>query len=228
MLHALTFSAPPTVLVILPLTLSLSQKCKLSASSVLTVMRRNCSSLLSLPLHCLLTVTKLGWPSHSHLPSSLHLLLTVTRRGWSSLIPLSLFLRRLLTVTRRGWPSLIPLSLFLHRLLTVMKRGWPSHSPLPSATSSVDSNETRLALSPSYDSDETTMLPPFLIFFTLLISLSKFFVNNQQMQHNFSPELFDSPTLSPFHSPDLFFITSLFRSHHYYKRVTHPCYYFYY
>ena len=61
-----------------------------------------------------------------------------------------------------------------------------SPSPLPILISSVDSDETRLALSPSpYDSDETTILPP----------------TPRQTQQNFSPELFDSPILSPFSSP---------------------------
>ena len=61
-----------------------------------------------------------------------------------------------------------------------------SPSPLPILISSVDSDETRLALSPSpYDSDETTILPP----------------TPRQTQHNFSPELFDSPIQSPFPSP---------------------------
>ena len=66
-----------------------------------------------------------------------------------------------------------------------------SPSALPILISSVDSDETRLALSPSlYDSDETTILPP----------------TPRQTQHNFSPELFDSPILSPFPSPRSLFL----------------------
>ena len=110
-----------------------------------------------------------------------------------------------------------------------------SPSPLPSPTLSVDSDETRLAKAGplSFPSPYpyimlTATRRGWLSLLPLMTVTKQQYSHQHRDKHNITLALnYLTPQFYlPFLPPDLFFITGFFRNHHYYKRVTHPCYYF--